>query len=96
MRRVPAPAIWSIVLIVLPLVVLAALGVLVAIGANPTTRAIASFVPTLVIGVWVVSIPVGIVTLIAVRGRWRIAGIAAMALAVLEPVAVLVVWIGTG
>jgi len=95
-RRVPASAIWSIVLIVLPFIVLAVLGILTAIGANPATQAIASFGPTLVIGVWVVSLPVGIVTIIAARRRWKIAGIAVIALAVLEPVAVLVIWIGTG
>ena len=91
MRRVPAPAIWSIVLIALPFAMLAVLGILPAIGVNPGTQAIAAFGPTLVIGVWVVSVPVGIVTIIAARKRWKIAGIA-----VLEPVAILVVWIGTG
>lgn len=96
MRRVPAPAIWSIVLMALPLVVLAALGILAAIGIGPVTQAIASFGPTLVIGSWIVSVPVGIVTIIAVRGRWKIAGIAAIALAVIEPFAALAVWIGTG
>lgn len=95
-QRVPAPAIWSIVLIALPFVVLAVLGILTVIGVNPATQAIASFGPTLVIGVWVVSVPVGIVTIIAARRRWKIAGIVVIALAVLEPVALLVIWVGTG
>ena len=96
MRRVPASAIWSIVLIVLPFIVLAVLGILTAIGIGPVTQAIAASAPTLVLGAWIVSIPVGIVTIVVARGRWKIAGIAVIALAVLEPVAVLVIWIGTG
>jgi hypothetical protein len=95
-RRVPAPAIWSIVLMAIPLVVLAVLGILAAIGIGPVTRGIAAFAPTLVIGSWVVSIPIAIVTIVAVRGRWKIAGIAALALAALEPIAGLAIWIGTG
>ena len=96
MRRAPAPAIWSIVLIALPFAVLAALGILAVIGVGPVTQAIASVGPSLVIGSWIVSIPVGIVTLLATRGRWRLLGIAAIGLAVLEPIILLVIWIGTG
>ena len=96
MRRVPAPAIWSIALIALPFVVLAVLGILRAIGVNPMTQAIAAFGPTLVIGSWVVAIPVGIVTIFAARGRWKFAGVAAIVLTALEPAVLLVVWIGSG
>jgi len=95
-RRVPAPAIWSIVAIVLPFLVLAMLGILAAVGVNPVTQQIASFAPTLVIGSWIAAIPIGLVTIIAVRGRWRLTGVAAIVLAALEPVVALVVWIGTG
>ncbi len=96
MRRVPAPAIWSITVLVIPLVVLVALLVLRQLGVNSTTQTIASFAPTLLIGVWVVSLPIGVITVIAVRGRLRLIGIAAIALAVLEPFGLLSVWIGTG
>jgi hypothetical protein len=95
-RRVPAPAIWSIVLIALPLTMVILLGILAAVGVNPTTQAIASIAPALAIGSWIVSVPVGIVTIVFVRGRWKFAGVVAIVLAGLEPVIALAVWIGTG
>jgi hypothetical protein len=96
MRRLPGPAIWSIVLMVLPFVVLIVLLVLLAVGANPVTLAIASVAPTLLIGCWIVSVPVGIVAIVVTRRRWRLIGAAVITLAVLEPIVLLVVWVGSG
>jgi hypothetical protein len=95
-HRVPTPAIWSIVLIALPFAVIAVLGILALVGVGPVTQAIASTGPSLVIGGWIVSIPVGVVTIVTVRGRWRLAGVAAIVLAVLEPMIALVIWVGSG
>ncbi len=93
-RRVPQLAIWSIILAALPLV-LTLLGfglsaVLRSATSNPVylTLLLAwNAIPIL----WLVSIAIGIVTVVLKRlGRWRIAGILAIGLPVLE--AAFVLW----
>ena len=97
-RRPPALAIWSLALFVAPFLVaaLGALGGSLEVNADRTINYSAE---RLSIGsefvipvVWIASIVVGIVAVLAPLGRWRLAGVLAIVAPALEAIAILVLF----
>ncbi len=95
-RRLPALALWSLVLVVAPFLVFVAAGL---VGrslegnpdstANNAAAAVSIGSEFLIPLVWIASTVVGIVTVIARIGRWRLTGVLAILAPVIEAVAVL-------
>jgi len=95
-RRPPALAIWSLALVVAPFLVatVGAIGGSLEVNADRTINYVAE---RLSIGseyvipvVWLASIVVGIVAVIAPLGRWRLVGILAIVAPEIEAIALLV------